>query len=99
MADVDRVDREDQAPVGGPRHGQADQYLPQPQQIDVPAVQGLVHGSVYPRRCSATSVRSTGALTGPSAHSTTSTSSNSSSPRGQAMCDRGGGPRVDGRRT
>lgn len=34
-----------------------------------------------PRRCSATSVRSTGEVTGPSAHSNASTRSNSSSPR------------------
>jgi hypothetical protein len=34
-----------------------------------------------PRRCSATSVRSTGEVTGPSAHSNASVSSNSSSPR------------------
>lgn len=34
-----------------------------------------------PRRCSATSVKSTGALTDPSAHSNASTNSNSSSPR------------------
>ncbi|SDP41653.1 hypothetical protein SAMN04487981_12265 [Streptomyces sp. cf386] len=43
MADVDR---EDQAPVGGLRHGQTGQHLPQPGHIDVPAVQRVVHGAV-----------------------------------------------------
>jgi hypothetical protein len=62
------VHREQQAPVGGLRYRQTGQHLPQPGHVDVPAVQRLVHRAV-PRRCSAVSVRPTGVVTGPSAHS------------------------------
>lgn len=40
------VDRQDQAPVGGPRHRQTGQHLPQPGHVHVPAVQRLVHRAV-----------------------------------------------------
>jgi hypothetical protein len=40
------VHREDQAPVGGLRHRQAGQHLPQPGHVDLPAVQRLVHRAV-----------------------------------------------------
>jgi hypothetical protein len=40
------VDGEDQTAVGGLRHGQGGQHLPQPRHIDVPAVQRVMHDAV-----------------------------------------------------
>jgi hypothetical protein len=40
------VDRQDQAPVGGPRHRQTGKHLPQLGHVHVPAVQRLVHSAM-----------------------------------------------------
>ncbi|GGX42983.1 hypothetical protein GCM10010341_76170 [Streptomyces noursei] len=40
------IDHQDQSPVGGPRHRQMGQHLPQPGHVHTPAVQRLVHRAV-----------------------------------------------------
>ena len=78
---VAHVDREDEAPVDGLRHAAGP---PEPAAAAATSTFPLFSASYIapcPRRCSAVSVRSTGEVTGPSAHSNASTSSNSSSPR------------------